>query len=62
MFGCMVESSFAIGVLRHFSPLADMMDLDGHLLLSQDVAKGIDFRADGRPARPRGIGSGVTWS
>ncbi|MFK8055135.1 MAG: dipeptide epimerase [Saprospiraceae bacterium] len=61
MFGCMIESSFAIGVLRHFSPVADFMDLDGALLLSNDLAKGVDFHADGRPVKPEGIGSGVGW-
>ena len=61
MFGCMIESSFAIGVLRHFSPVADFMDLDGALLLSNDLAKGIEFHTDGRPVRPSGLGSGVSW-
>jgi len=61
MFGCMIESSFAIGVLRHFSPVADFMDLDGALLLSNDLAKGIEFHADGRPLMPSGFGSGVSW-
>ena len=61
MFGCMIESSFAIGVLRHFSPVADFMDLDGALLLSNDLAKGVEFHADGRPVKPTGFGSGVSW-
>ena len=59
MFGCMVESSYAIGVLRHFAAVADFVDLDGHLLIGNDPATGIAFRADGRPARPVGVGSGV---
>jgi len=62
MFGCMIESSFAIGVLRHFSPVADFMDLDGALLLSNDLAKGVSFHGDGRPIKPTGFGSGVDWS
>lgn len=61
MFGCMIESSFAIGVLRHFSAAADFIDLDGHLLVRDDVGAGIEFLADGRPARPTGAGSGVHW-
>lgn len=61
MFGCMVESSFAIGVLRHFSPVADFVDLDGHLLVSDDPGRGIDFDEAGRPARPAATGSGVAW-
>ena len=59
MFGCMIESSVAIGVLRHFAPVADFVDLDGHLLIDNDVATGIRFRADGRPERPGGVGSGI---
>jgi L-alanine-DL-glutamate epimerase-like enolase superfamily enzyme len=62
MFGCMIESSFAIGVLRHFSPAADFMDLDGALLLSNDLAKGIEFHQDGRPKKPEDMGSGVGWA
>ena len=59
MFGCMIESSYAIGVLRHFAAVADFIDLDGHLLIGNDIARGIDFLPDGRPARPTGYGSGV---
>ena len=59
MFGCMIESSFAIGVLRHFAAVADFIDLDGHLLVGDDIARGIAFSPDGRPARPTGYGSGV---
>ena len=61
MFGCMVESSFAIGCLRHFSPVADFIDLDGHLLVSDDPGRGIAFHDDGRPERPASTGSGVSW-
>ncbi len=62
MFGCMVESSFAIGILRHFAPVADFMDLDGHLLVRDDPGQGIFFDAQGRPLVPTGIGSGVAWA
>ena len=59
MFGCMIESSYAIGILRHFAAVADFIDLDGHLLIGNDLASGIAFGEDGRPARPTGAGSGV---
>ena len=62
MFGCMIESSFAIGVLRHFAPVAAYMDLDGHLLVRDDIGAGIAFESDGRPARPGAVGSGVHWA
>lgn len=61
MFGCMIESSFAIGALRHFACVSDFIDLDGHLLVKDDIGRGIEFLSDGRPARPQGIGSGVAW-
>lgn len=61
MFGCMIESSFAIGALRHFAPVADFIDLDGALLVSEDLAAGVEFHADGTPKHPFGLGSGVAW-
>ncbi len=36
MLGCMVESSCAIAAAAHLSPLADYVDLDGNLLISND--------------------------
>ncbi len=61
MFGCMVESSFAIGALRHFAPVADFIDLDGAMLVRDDPATEVPFLEDGRPARPEGWGSGAAW-
>ena len=61
MLGCMVESSFGIGVLRHFAPVADYIDLDGHLLVADDPGVGIAFDDDGRPALPTAPGSGIAW-
>jgi len=62
MFGCMIESSFSIGVLRHFSPVADFIDLDGALLVANDPGAGVEFLSSGLPAKPVGIGSGVRWA
>lgn len=62
MFGCMVESSFAIGALRHFAPVANYIDLDGHLLIGNDPGSGIEFDSAGRPERPTQPGSGVSWA
>ena len=61
MFGCMVESSFGIGVLRHFAPVAKYIDLDGALLVRDDPGEGVAFGSDGRPAKPTRPGSGIAW-
>ena len=45
--GCMVESSLGIAAAAHLSPLADHVDLDGHLLLADDPFTGLSFE-DGR--------------
>ncbi len=56
--GCMVESSLGIAAAAHLAPLADYVDLDGHLLLADDPWTGLRFEA-GRvlpdPERP-GLG------
>lgn len=41
MLGCMIESSCAISASAHLSPLADYIDLDGHLLLEDDPFSGL---------------------
>lgn len=41
MLGCMVESSLGIAPAVHLAPLADWLDLDGHLLLAKDPFTGI---------------------
>lgn len=41
MLGCMIESSVAIAAAAHISPLVDWVDLDGHLIISNDPFKGL---------------------
>jgi len=41
MIGCMVESSVGIAQAAQLAPLADWIDLDGHLLLANDPFEGI---------------------
>ena len=41
MFGCQVESSLGITAAAHLAPLADYVDLDGHLLLAEDPYRGV---------------------
>jgi L-alanine-DL-glutamate epimerase-like enolase superfamily enzyme len=40
MVGCMIESSLGITAAAHFTPLVDVVDLDGAALLSQDPFSG----------------------
>lgn len=41
MIGCMTETSCAISAASQLSPLADWADLDGNLLISNDVYDGV---------------------
>ncbi|MFN2431650.1 MAG: dipeptide epimerase, partial [Gemmatimonadota bacterium] len=41
MLGCMIESSLGIAAAAHLSPLVDYVDLDGHLLVSDDPFTGL---------------------
>jgi L-Ala-D/L-Glu epimerase len=58
MLGCMTETSCGISAASHLSPMVDWADLDGALLISNDVFDGTKV-IDGKvtiPARP-GIGA-----
>ncbi len=41
MVGCMTESSVAISAIAHLLPLLDYVDMDGALLLKNDIANGV---------------------
>ena len=41
MVGCMTESSIGISAIAHLLPLLDYVDMDGALLLANDIAKGV---------------------
>jgi len=41
MLGCMTETSCAVSAAAHLSPLADFADLDGNLLISNDLFEGV---------------------
>ncbi len=41
MVGCMTESSVGISAIAHLLPLLNYVDMDGALLLKQDIAKGV---------------------
>jgi len=43
MIGCMNESSVGTAAIAHLAPLVDYVDMDGPLLLAEDIAKGVTF-------------------
>jgi L-alanine-DL-glutamate epimerase-like enolase superfamily enzyme len=43
MIGCMNESSIGSAAIAHLAPLVDAIDMDGPLLLSEDLATGIGY-------------------
>ncbi len=47
LIGCMTETSCGISAASHLSPLADWADLDGNLLIRNDVYEGVKV-VDGR--------------
>ena len=58
MVGCMIESSLAITAAAHFTPLVDIVDLDGAALLANDPFTGASIRG-GQVVLPDGPGLGV---
>ncbi|MGB7213061.1 MAG: dipeptide epimerase [Gemmatimonadales bacterium] len=59
MVGCMIESSLAITAAAHFTPLVDIVDLDGAALLQDDPFVGATI-TNGQVRLPDGPGLGVT--
>ncbi|MCX6255617.1 MAG: dipeptide epimerase [Bacteroidia bacterium] len=58
MIGCMTETSCAVTAVAQLSPLADWADLDGNLLIDNDVFEGIKI-LDGKIILPDTPGIGV---
>lgn len=58
MVGCMTESSVGISAIAQLSPLLDYVDMDGALLLKNDIAEGVKL-ADGKIRFPERNGTGV---
>lgn len=59
MVGCMIESSLGITGAAHFTPLVDIVDLDGAALLRDDPFIGATI-VGGQVALPETPGLGVT--
>ena len=59
MLGCMIESSIGVTAAAHLAPLADWIDLDGHLYLANDDYSGLKFGINGELIMPDLLGIGV---
>ena len=59
MVGCMTESTVGISAIGHVLPLLDYVDMDGALLLKEDIAKGVTI-VDGVTTYSNLNGTGVT--
>ncbi|NER15722.1 dipeptide epimerase [Spongiivirga citrea] len=59
MVGCMTESSVGISAIAQLTPQLDYVDMDGALLLKEDIASGIQINADGSLIFPKTGGSGI---
>ena len=58
MIGCMNESSLGSAAIAQLAPLADHVDVDGPLLLAEDIATGVTFE-NGKIIYREGAGLGV---
>ncbi|MDE6782251.1 MAG: dipeptide epimerase, partial [Paramuribaculum sp.] len=59
MIGCMTETSCAVSAAAQLAPLADWVDLDGNLLIANDLFDGMKI-VDGRVWLPEYPGIGVS--
>ncbi len=59
MIGCMTETSCAVSAAAQLSPLTDWADLDGNLLISNDIFDGVKI-VDGKVTLPDRAGIGIT--
>jgi L-alanine-DL-glutamate epimerase-like enolase superfamily enzyme len=59
MVGCMTESTVGISAIAQLLPLLDYVDMDGAVLLAEDIATGVSLDR-GRCIYPDVNGSGVT--
>lgn len=58
MVGSMNESTIGSAAIAHLLPFIDEVDMDGPLLLAEDIATGLNY-ADGRVTIPDGAGLGI---
>lgn len=59
MVGCMTESTVGISAIAQLLPELDYVDMDGAMLLSEDIAKGVKIKENGSVVFPKINGSGI---
>ncbi len=60
MVGCMTESTVGTSAIAQLLPQLDYVDMDGPLLIKEDIADGIQILEGGKLIFPKLGGSGVT--
>jgi L-Ala-D/L-Glu epimerase len=58
MVGCMNESSIGTAAIAQLAPMLDYVDMDGPLLLAEDIAEGVKFD-EGKIIYREGAGLGI---
>ena len=59
MVGCMTESTVGISAIAQLLPQLDYVDMDGALLLKNDIAEGVQILENAEVIFPKANGSGV---
>tara|TARA_R110002049_G_scaffold285112_1_gene465865 strand:+ start:3108 stop:4118 length:1011 start_codon:yes stop_codon:yes gene_type:complete len=60
MVGCMTESSVGISAIAQLIPQLDYVDMDGAMLLKEDIADGVIIQENGKVIFPTLGGSGIS--
>ncbi|MCM4169125.1 L-Ala-D/L-Glu epimerase [Arenibacter antarcticus] len=60
MVGCMTESTVGISAIAQLIPQLDFVDMDGAMLLKEDIADGVIISKNGKVIFPSLGGSGIT--
>lgn len=60
MVGCMTESTVGISAIAQLLPQLDYVDMDGALLLAEDIATGVQLLEGGEVVFPKTGGSGIS--
>jgi len=59
MIGCMTESTVGISAIAQLLPQLDYVDMDGAMLLKEDIASGVQIKSEGKVIFPAVNGSGI---
>ena len=59
MVGCMTESTVGISAIAQLLPQLDYVDMDGAMLLKEDIATGVEILESGKVIFPKLNGSGI---